>query len=107
MTFLPRLLAAGIGLALLPTAASAGPRTQWLNGREARQEQRIDQGIASGSLTGAEATRLQNRETRLDNRTDKALSDGHLSSGEFVRLNRAYDRESGLIYRQKHDGQTQ
>src|SRR5262249_43794731 len=92
-------------LALLPSAAWAGPRAQWLNGREAHQEQRIDQGISGGSLTAAEATRLQNREARLDNRTDAALADGHLSGGEFVRLNRAYAGESALIYRQKHDGQ--
>ena len=107
MTILPRLLAAATCLVLLPAAAFAGAGTQWLNGRESRQEHRIDQGIASGSLTGNEAARLQARETRLDNLTDKALSDGNLSGREFLRLNNAYSRTSGGIYRQKHDYQTQ
>jgi hypothetical protein len=30
-----------------------------------------------------------------------------MSKGEAWRLNRAYDRQSEFIYRQKHDGQAQ
>jgi hypothetical protein len=99
----------GLGLLLLPAAASAGQGTTWgthyLNAREARQNARTDAGIANGSLTGTEVNRIDRHEQRLDNATDRALSDGDLSAGEFRHLNRAYNRESRFIYRQKHDGQ--
>ena len=101
----------GLGLLLLPVAASADQSTawgtHWLNAREARQNARTDAGIANGSLTGTEVNRIDRHEQRLDNATDRALSDGDLSAGEFRHLNRAYNAESRFIYRQKHDGQNQ
>jgi hypothetical protein len=100
-----------LGLFLVPAAASADQSTtwgtHWLNAREARQNARVDAGIANGSLTGHEVARIDRQEQRLDNATDRALSDGDLSRGEFLRLNRGYDHESRFIYRQKHDGQNQ
>ena len=107
-----RLVAAfGLGMLLLPAAASADPGTTWgshyLNAREAHQNTRTDVGIANGSLTGREVARIERHEQRLDNATDRALSDGDLSRGEFRRLNRAYNHESRFIHRQKHDRQSQ
>jgi len=112
MTISYRIAAAfGLGLLLLPVAASADQSTTWgthyLNAREARQNARTDAGIANGSLTANEVNRIDRREQHLDNATDRALSDGDLSAGEFRHLNRAYNRDSRFIYRQKHDGQTQ
>jgi hypothetical protein len=101
----------GLGLFLLPTAASADSGTtwgtHWLNAREAHQDARTDAGIANGSLTGRETARIERHDQRLDNATDRALSDGDLSSSEFRHLNRAYNHESRFIYHQKHDGQNQ
>jgi hypothetical protein len=101
----------GLGMLLLPAAASADPGTTWgshyLNAREARQDARTDAGIANGSLTGREVARIENHEQRLDNATDRALSDGDLSRGEFRRLNRAYNHESRFIRHQKRDRQSQ
>jgi hypothetical protein len=101
----------GLGIFLLPAAASADSGTTWgtheLNARQARQNARTDAGIANGSLTDREVARIDRQEQRLDNATDRALSDGDLSRGEFVRLNRGYNHESRFIYRQKHDGQNQ
>jgi hypothetical protein len=101
----------GLGMLLLPAAASADPGTtwgsRWLNARETHQDLRTDTGIADGSLTGREVMRIERHEQRLDNATDRALSDGDLSRGEFRRLNHAYNRESRFIYRQKHDRQYQ
>jgi len=112
MTITTRVAAAfAFGVMLLPEVASADQSTtwgtHWLNAREARQQARIDAGIANGSLTGHEAVRLERQEQRLDNATDRALSDGDLSRGEFVHLNHAYNHESRNIYHQKHDGQNQ
>jgi len=112
MTISIRVAAAfGLGMMLLPAAASADQSTtwgsHWLNAREARQNTRTDAGIANGSLTGHEVNRIERHEQRLDNATDRALSDGDLSRGEFRHLNHAYNRESRFIYRQKHDRQNQ
>ena len=101
----------GLGMMLLPTAASADSGTtwgtHWLNVRQAHQDARTDAGIANGSLTGREVARIERHDQRLDNATDRALCDGNLSRREFVRLNRGYNHESRFIYRQKHDCQNQ
>ena len=101
----------GLGLFLLPAAASADQSTtwgtHWLNARQAHQDARTDAGIANGSLTENEVARIERHDQRLDNATDRALSDGDLSRGEAVRLNRGYNHESRFIYRQKHDRQNQ
>ena len=112
MTISYRVVAAfGLGMMLLPTAASADSGTtwgtHWLNARQAHQDARTDAGIANGSLTGREVARIERHDQRLDNATDRALSDGDLSRGEFVRLNRGYNHESRFIFRQKHDRQNQ
>lgn len=96
------------GLSALPTGAGADSSThfeRWLNARDNRQDERLDQGLASGSLTYKEAARIQRNDLRLDAATDRALSDGDISNREFWRLNKGYNRESGFIYKQKHDGQ--
>ena len=105
-----RVIAAfGLGMLLLPTVASADQSTtwgtHWLNARQANQNARTDAGIANGSLTGREVTRIDRHDERLDNATDRALADGDLSRSEFRRLNHAYNHESRFIHRQKHDGQ--
>src|SRR5215510_11688441 len=59
----------GLGLLLLPVAASADQSTTWgthyLNAREARQNARTDAGIANGSLTANEVNRIDRREQHL------------------------------------------
>ena len=98
---------ASLGLALLlPGTASAGSSADWIYGRAANQQERIDAGVANGSLTDNEAARADRRHTVLENRTDRALSDGYLSPGEFRRLNREENRDSRFIFRQNHDLQT-
>ena len=59
MPRLSRLLPALIlGLALVPAAAFAQTGTPRIDQRQQNQEQRIDQGVSSGVLTGREARRL-------------------------------------------------
>jgi hypothetical protein len=85
------------------TVSMAGPR--WIDRREYRAQQRINQGIRSGELTRREARRLEAGLARIRIDERFARSDGNLSPRERARLNRELNHESRNIYRQKHDGQ--
>ena len=88
------------------SAASApGANTPRIDQRQARQEQRIDQGIASGELTRRETRRLERQQTVIDKAEDRAKADGSVSAQERKRLTYAQNRASRSIARQKHDAQ--
>ena len=74
--------------------------------RQANQEQRIDQGIASGQLNQRESNRLERKQTRINRMEDRAKADGVVTKRERTKINRAQNRASCDIYRQKHDAQT-
>lgn len=97
-------LAAALVLAL-PVLAFAQANTPRVDQRQANQEQRIDQGAASGSLTQREANRLDRGQQRVDNMENAAKSDGVVTGRERAALHAAEERQSARIYRQKHDGQ--
>ena len=73
--------------------------------RQANQEQRIQQGVQSGSLTAKESTRLENGQEHLQKLEDKAKADGTVTQQERVRLQKAENQQSARIYEQKHDRQ--
>ncbi|MDP1653442.1 MAG: hypothetical protein Q8L56_12050 [Rhodocyclaceae bacterium] len=85
--------------------AFAQANTPGIDQRQANQERRIDQGIASGSLTQREAARLDRGQERVDNMENRAKSDGVVTARERARLQNAQNVESRRIYRQKHDRQ--
>jgi len=89
----------------LPTLAFAQANTPRVDQRQANQEQRIDQGVASGSLTQREANRLERGQQHVDNMENRAKADGVVTRGERARLHQAQDAQSARIYRQKHDRQ--
>ncbi|MDP2880996.1 MAG: hypothetical protein Q8N89_05390 [Azonexus sp.] len=90
---------------VLPALAFAQANTPRVDQRQANQEQRIDQGVASGSLTQREANRLDRGQQHVDNMEARAKADGVVTRGERARLHHAQDRQSARIYRQKHDRQ--
>ena len=90
---------------VLPAIAFAQANTPLVDQRQANQERRIDQGVASGSLTQREANRLDRGQDRVDNMENRAKSDGVVTRGERARMYQAQDRQSARIYRQKHDRQ--
>lgn len=96
-----------IALSLLTAAslAFADPVTPVADRRQERQDERIEQGVASGELTAAEQQRLENQQARNDRREARFKSDGRVTAGERVRLQRAENRSSRAIRRQKHDAQ--
>lgn len=89
----------------LPVLAFAQANTPRVDQRQANQEQRIDQGVASGSLTQREANRLERGQQRVDNMENRAKADGVVTRQERVRLHQAQDVQSRRIYAQKHDRQ--
>lgn len=88
-------------LASLPALAG----TPQLDRREARQQQRIANGIESGALTAHEAAHLERGEARLQRNETRAKADGVVTARERAALNAEADHMSKRIYRQKHDAQ--
>ena len=81
--------------------------TPRIDQRQANQEQRIDQGIASGQLTDRETNRLNQQQEHINKIEDKAKADGVVTKKERARVGHAQDRTSRHIARQKHDRQQQ
>ena len=94
-------LAAALALlgAAVPSLAAEVDR------RQERQQARIAEGVASGSLTPGETARLERKEARVrrEIRRDRAANGGVLTPAEKARVNRQEDRVSRQIYREKHD----
>lgn len=74
--------------------------------RQVNQEQRIEQGEQSGTLTPREENRLENGQDHLQTMEDKAKADGNVTRQERARLQHAENKQSQRIFRQKHDRQT-
>ena len=77
--------------------------------RQELQQQRIAQGVRSGSLTAGETARLERKETGVNReiRADRAQNGGTLTPQERRQVNRQQNRLSGQIYRNKHNAARQ
>jgi hypothetical protein len=80
------------------------PRVNEVNQRLDNQQQRINQGLANGTMTGKQAARDEKHDANIAKResVDEAKHGGHLTKGEQNRLNHSEDRNSRRIYKQKH-----
>jgi hypothetical protein len=83
------------------TAQTTGSTVQ----RDVNQQERIEQGLQSGSLNTREASKLEKDEATIERMQSNALKDGSLSPAEKERLQKAQNSASRDIYRQKHDAQ--
>jgi hypothetical protein len=100
------LAIASLSLAEQAQAQTAGPAaTPRVDQRQANQDRRIDQGVASGQLTRREAGRLQSEQARIDRAEGRAKADGKVTAAERKRLDRKQDHASRHIAGQKHDAQ--
>ena len=99
------LLTVGI-LTGLTSMAAAQSSTPGIDARQANQEQRIQQGVASGQLNANETYRLENGQARVQNLENNAKADGVLTNAERAGIRGAQDAQSRRIYNQKHDAQT-
>lgn len=99
---------AAISLLALPAAAQTLPAVQpgEVQSRFNEQQERINQGVRSGSLTPAEAARDE-AHLRADERVrnqDLRAHGGHLTPAEQARLNQRLNHNSRRIHETKHNG---
>ncbi|MDD3380211.1 MAG: hypothetical protein PHD68_03235 [Rugosibacter sp.] len=90
---------------LFTASAMAQTATPRVDQRQINQQQRIDQGVSSGTLTEKEAARMERGQTRVENLEDRAKSDGTVTNRERARMHHSQDVQSSRIYQQKHDRQ--
>jgi len=86
-------------------ASLADKQAQRVDNRQARQSDRITQGVESGQITVREQHRLE-RQQRHVNRVERQIeADGKVTGKEAVRIEKAQDRASHTIRHAKHDRQ--
>lgn len=90
-----------LALSLMNVTAEASRNRK----REVRQQARIGQGVQSGQLTRKEAKKLRRGQKKVDQLQTQASADGVVTPQEKLRLEKAQDRQSRRIHRQKHDDQ--
>jgi hypothetical protein len=91
---------------MLGTLTVALPAEARINKRQAKQQQRISQGVNSGSLTTREAGRLRHQQNRIARYEANSRADGNgLSRRERANVTRMQNNTSRNIRHQKHDGQ--
>jgi len=101
-----KMLPAISGMTLLMAGmASAQAETPHVDQRQANQEQRIDQGIASGQLNENEAARLNKQQDYIDHMENKAKADGVVTNKELGKIRHRQNEASRYIAREKHDVQ--
>ena len=101
-TWIRGLGAVALASGLLLGAASVAEAG--VNGREARQRERIEAGVEDGSLTRGEARRLVREQQRIERRERRFReNDGKLGPRERRRLDRDLDRSAAHLYRARHN----
>ncbi|MEO8103729.1 MAG: hypothetical protein ABI790_14500 [Betaproteobacteria bacterium] len=100
-----RLLAVTVAGMFFTPAYAQTPATPKVDQRQANQAARIEQGKASGQLTGKEATRLEAGQAKVAAKEEKAKADGVVTKKERAKLQHAENKQSRKIKRQKHDAQ--
>lgn len=80
------------------------PRVNEVNQRLDNQQERIDNGLKNGTMTGKQAARDEARDANIAKResVDEAKHGGHLTKAEQNRLNKSLNKNSKRIYNQKH-----
>ncbi len=104
MTIQTLILAIAVATgAVVSGNAFAQTATPNLDQREANQQQRINQGVATGQLTPREANNLQRSQNKLNADEARAKADGVVTRGERRRLQREARHNSRKIYNKKHN----
>lgn len=86
-----------------PAPDATQQRENIVNQRQENQEKRIEEGVKSGALNENEAKRMEKREQKIQKMENKAMADGAMTGKEFRKIERAQNRTSKAIYRNKHN----
>lgn len=102
------LLSVGAALAQDPAPVQQDPghpRVNQVDQRQANQQERIGQGLQSGSLTAGEAQHLEKNEAKIQQQknADMAAHGGHLTKSEQNQINHEQNAQSRQIYKDKHN----
>jgi len=92
------------GALALPAVAQSNRR---INARKENQQDRIAQGVKSGSLTARETANLERKEAALNREERRMKADGNFTPAERGKINRQQNRLSKQIYRDKHNARHQ
>ena len=84
-------------------ASSYTVETPRIDNREAKQEQRIDQGIRSGALTPKEEAKLDAGQAKVARMEEKAKADGSVTPQERRRIKHEQNVQSKRIHNMKHN----
>jgi hypothetical protein len=87
-------------------AAKAHYGNNGVGQRRENQQDRIAQGIRSGSLSPKEASHLERKEQHLNHEiaADRHAHDGHLTGAEKAKIDHQQNKASHAIYHDKHNG---
>ena len=94
-----------ITLILTALVIAGSAQAASINQRQAVQKARIEQGIASGSLTKREAGRMIRQQRQIARKERAYRSDGVLTKYERYDLQTDLNQTNHRIYVQKHDAQ--
>jgi hypothetical protein len=72
--------------------------------RNVNQQERIQKGMDNGSLTNREAGKLERGQAHVDGREANGAANGHVGAREQRGIQRSENRQSGRVYRKKHNG---
>ncbi len=84
-------------------ASASSRRMQADVQRNANQQARIKQGVASGALTTKETGSLERGQAHVAHKEAVAGANGHVGAGEQARIQGSENRQSGRVYRKKHN----
>ena len=98
-----RTLVALTGLAVA-FGVSAQTNTTKIDQREANQQTRIQNGVATGALSNREAVRMEAGQAKVAGMEDAAKADGKVTRAERKAIKHQQNKQSRRIHRQKHDG---
>jgi hypothetical protein len=71
--------------------------------RNVNQQQRIANGVNSGSLTNREVGSLERGQAHVDRKEANAAANGHVGAAEQRNIQRSENHQSKRIYRKKHN----
>jgi hypothetical protein len=99
----------GIAIATVLCAAASWAQSNEVGQRHENQQDRVAQGVKSGSLTAGETANIESKESAIHQevKTDRSLNGGHLTNQEKQIVNGQQNQLSKQIYTDKHNAATQ